>query len=601
MSAPRLTPAMQTNRFTTLTKILALACALCQSLSAATFDILINHLGYDSRGSKNVVVQSAAEMELGQFQVLDGEGRVAFEGPLQKVGQVPGWQGRLYQQGDFSGLVKPGKYRIAVKDVRSEWFALGERLVPEACLSDMLYYFRIQRCSGIYDKADRNVAFFGDAKRPRVDVHGGWYDASGDVSKYIGALNEGNFISTQESPMAVWCFLQSAELLRKQKGGSLRLLIPMLTEEALYGADFIVRMQDPSGYFYTSVFDGCTKDPGQREICSFKGLRHAKNNEIQAGYREGGGMAIAALARISTLQQGGDYTPERYLAAAELGFQHLQAHNLEYLPNHKETILDDYCALLAATELFNATKQPIYQDAARGRAESLIKRLAKDDRYSGWWRADDDGTWPFFHPVDAGLPVVALLRYLQLESDAGRKAAVEKAVVASLQFELAITKEVVNPYGYARQYIKDVDGKRGAFFMPHRNETGYWWLGENARLASLAAAALLGSPLAAPETAAELRAYAANQVNWILGLNPYDMCMMQGKGRNNPGDFEGGGPNPQGGICNGITSGMQDEQDISFLPPPYGQRGGWSWRWKEQWIPHAAWLTLALAAEAVAR
>ncbi len=46
---------------------------------------------------------------------------------------------------------------------------------------------------------------------------------------------------------------------------------------------------------------------------------------------------------------------------------------------------------------------------------------------------------------------------------------------------------------------------------------------------------------------------------------------------------------------------MQDEQDISFLPPPYGQRGGWSWRWKEQWIPHAAWLTLALAAEAVAR
>ena len=110
-SARGASPPMQTNRFTTLAKILALACALCQSQSAATFDILINHLGYDSRGSKNVVVQSAAEMELGQFQVLDGEGRVAFEGPLQKAGQVPGWQGRFYQQGDFSGLVKPGKYR----------------------------------------------------------------------------------------------------------------------------------------------------------------------------------------------------------------------------------------------------------------------------------------------------------------------------------------------------------------------------------------------------------------------------------------------------------------------------------------------------------
>jgi len=584
-----------------LTVLLALTCASCQSLSAAAFDILVNHLGYDSRGGKNVVVQSAAELDLGRFQVLDSQGKEAFEGPLKNLGAVAGWKGRFYQQGDFSALVQPGRYRIQVKGVRSELFALGERVLPEACLSDMLYYFRIQRCSGIYDKADHHIPFFGDPKRLGVDVHGGWYDASGDVSKYIGALNEGNFMSTQESPMAVWNFLQSADLLGKQKSQALRALIPMLTEEALYGADFTVRMQDPSGYFYTSVFDACSKDPGQREICSFKGLTHPKNNEIQASYRGGGGMAIAALARISTLKQGGDYPSERYLAAAELGFKHLQAHNLEYVANHRESIIDDHCALLAAAELYNATNKPAYLEAARSRAESLMKRLAKDDRYTGWWRADDDGTWPFFHAVDAGLPVVALLRYVQVESDAARKAAAEKAVLASLQFELTITKEVANPFGYARQYIKDVDGKRGAFFMPHRNETGYWWLGENARVASLATAALLGSRLAAPEMAAELRAYAGNQVNWILGLNPYDMCMLQGKGRNNPGDYEAGAPNPPGGICNGITSGVTDELDIAFQPPPYGRRADWSWRWKEQWIPHAAWLTLALAADAAAR
>lgn len=592
---------MQTNRSIILAALLALTWGCCQTLSAAAFDIHINHLGYDTRGGKNVVVQSAAELDLGQFQVIDGDGRVVFEGPLRKVGAVPGWKGRFYQQGDFSALVQPGRYRIQVKDARSEGFALGERVLPAACLSDMIYYFRIQRCSGAYDRADRKLGFFGDPNRPRVDVHGGWYDASGDVSKYIGCLNEGSYVSAQESPMAVWCFLQSVELLRKQKGGSLRTLIPLLTEEALYGADFVVRMQDASGYFYTSVFDGCTKEPAQREICSFKGLSHPKNNEIQAGYREGGGMAIAALARISTLKQSGDYPPERYLAAAELGFKHLQAHSVEYVANHRESIIDDYCALLAATELFSATKNEIYQNAARARASSLVKRVAKDDRYSGWWRADDDGNQPFFHAVDAGLPVVALLRYLQFEGDAELRAAAGKAVLASLQFELAITSEVANPYGYARQYIRDPDGRRGAFFMPHRNETGYWWLGENARLASLASAALLGSQLAAPEVAAELRNYAGNQVNWILGLNPYDMCMLQGKGRNNPGDYEAGAPNPPGGICNGITSGVDDERDIAFQPPPYGGRADWSWRWKEQWIPHAAWLTLALAADAAAR
>jgi hypothetical protein len=592
---------MRTNNYAAVAALLALTWGCCQAVSAAAFDILTNHLGYESRGCKNVVVQSSEEIDLAKFQVLDSTGRVAFEGPLLKVGAVAGWKGRFFQQGDFSALVQSGKYRIQVREQRSEMFALGERLLPEACLSDMLYYFRIQRCSGIYDKADHSIPFFGDATRPQVDVHGGWYDASGDVSKYIGCLNEGGSMSAQESPLAVWAFLQSAELLRKPKSQALRALIPMLTEEALYGADFVVRMQDPSGYFYTSVFDGCTKDPAQREICAFKGLSHAKNNEIQAGFREGGGIAIAALARCGTLKQGGDFTPAQYLAAAEKGFQHLQAHNLEYIDDHRENIIDDYCALLAATELFNATQNAAYQQAAGIRAESLVKRLSTDERYAGWWRADEDGTRPFFHAADAGLPVVALMRYLQIESDAGRKAAVGEAVLASLQFELAITKEGVNPYGYARQYITDVDGKRGSFFMPHRNETGYWWLGENARLASLAAAALLGSQLAAPELAAEFRIYAGNQVNWILGLNPYDMCMLQGKGRNNPGDYEAGAPNPPGGICNGITSGVDDELNIAFQPPPYGRRAEWSWRWKEQWIPHAAWLILALAADASAR
>ena len=188
------------------------------------------------------------------------------------------------------------------------------------------------------------------------------------------------------------------------------------------------------------------------------------------------------------------------------------------------------------------------------------------------------------------------------ENDVPRKAAAEKAVMESLRFELAITDEVANPFGYARQYVKDVNGgKHCAFFFPHRNESGYWWFGENSRLGSLAAAALLGSQVASPEMAAELRTYAANQINWILGLNPHDMCMLQGKGRNNPDDYESGIPNPPGGICNGITSGVDDEQDIAFAPAPHGARADWSWRWKEQWIPHSAWLILALAAEATAR
>ena len=351
-----------------------------QTQKAVPFQILVNHLGYDTQGSKRFVVQSAGEIELSGFQVLDGDGNVAFEGDLTKTGKVDGWQGRFFHQGDFSTLTKPGRYQIKVKGLSSERFLLGERLLPEACLSDLLYYFRIQRSSGAYDKADRALGFFGEPQRGRVDVHGGWFDASGDVSKYLSHLSEANYMNPQQTPMAVWCFMQSIDLLRIQKSQRLQSVIPMLREEALYGADFLMRMQDPSGYFYTSIHDSCSKDPAQREICGYKGLSHAKHGETKAGIREGGGMAIAALARVSKLKQSGDFTPAQYLAAAEKGFVHLTRHNLEYIDDHHENILDDYCGLLAASELYSVTKNMLYLQAARSRAKSLAGRLAKDSQ-----------------------------------------------------------------------------------------------------------------------------------------------------------------------------------------------------------------------------
>ena len=108
------------------------------------------------------------------------------------------------------------------------------------------------------------------------------------------------------------------------------------------------------------------------------------------------------------------------------GFQHLTIHNRDYAYDHRENLLDDYCGLLAAAELYDATRKAAILQAARSRAESPTARLGKDENYTGWWRADDGGR-PFSHPVDAGLPVVALVRYLELEDDPRRKAVAEEA------------------------------------------------------------------------------------------------------------------------------------------------------------------------------
>ena len=49
-----------------------------------------------------------------------------------------------------------------------------------------------------------------------------------------------------------------------------------------------------------------------------------------------------------------------------------------------------------------------------------------------------------------------------------------------------------------------------------------------------------------------------------------------------------------GGVCNGITSGFDDEDDIDFKTAEVATMAN-SWRWTEQWMPHGAWLFLALA------
>jgi hypothetical protein len=565
--------------------------------------VLVNHVGYDARGSKKLIVQSAKATGFDAFQVIGADGRVVLERRLEKPTAVDRWTQGFFFRGTFSDLRQPGVYRIVAKGpdgrVTSERFAVAPRLLAEASISDVLYYLKSQRSSGEFDRADRRVAFFGETREP-VDVRGGWFDAAGDTSKYLSHLSYTNFMNPQQTPLVVWALLKTAALLRNDASQRLHGLEWRLHDEALHGADFLVRMQDPAGYFYVTVFDRWTKDVKQREISAYATQEGHKSSEYQAGIREGGGMAIAALARAATLGQSGEFPASAYLAAAEKGFAHLQVHNLRYLDDHQENVIDDYCGLLAAVELRQATSKDEYLAAARSRRDSLVKRLHRDEAFSGFWRADATGDRPFFHAVDAGLPVVALLRYVAVEPDAGLREEATKAVLASLQFELAITREVANPFGYARQYVKDLGkGKRSAFFFPHQNESGYWWEGESARLASLAAAAFLGGRHAPPELRRELEAYAIDQLDWTFGLNPFDASMQRGQGRNTP-DYSPDWPSAPGGVASGITSGFDDEHDIALLPPPHDQDPGENWRWSAQWLPHGAWLVLALAAQQAA-
>ncbi|MCG6478280.1 glycoside hydrolase family 9 protein [Vibrio parahaemolyticus] len=562
--------------------------------------LLTNHIGYERLGPKKAIIQTEQphlSSYTAQLICATSEQTVATFA-VEEQGKVANWHQGYFYLIDFSSFTDSGDYFLQVEDSRSSYFTVGEHILLNQTLSDVIHYFKSQRCGGVFDQQDRQVPVLN--ANQTVDVHGGWYDASGDVSKYLSHLSYANYLNPQQTPMVVWNILKGLSLLEGSEDIA-AFTRTRLIEEALFGADFLVRMQNEKGFFYMTVFDKWSKDTAQREICAYETQLGHKFDDYQAGFRQGGGVAIAALAAASRLGVHGEYDQQKYRNAAENGYWHLKEHNTQYLNDGEENIIDEYCALLASVELFKATKETRYLEESRLWAQRLVARQMSDEQIQHFWSANQDGSRPYFHAAEAGLPGIALCEYLAIEDDSVQTESVKCIINRACEFEIKVSNKVTNPFGYPRQYVKGVnESKRDAFFVAHNNESGYWWQGENARLGSLATMAYLAQPhIASQEIQQQLSVFAQDALNWIVGLNPYDMCMLDGHGRNNP-DYlpQCGFFNAKGGVCNGITGGFEDEEDIAFNPPAQKDDMLQNWRWGEQWIPHGAWYLLAIMSQA---
>lgn len=556
-----------------------------------------NQVAYELNGPKSAIVGSDLPLPAQvAFSLVNAANKQVFNGTLSKPQQINEWMpGRNFYPADFSAFHRPGKYRLLLtvngKSYRSTPFQIKTNALATLTLPSILHYYRRQRANTPAElAADKKLRLFGGDST--VDLHGGWCDASGDVSKYFSHLAYANFMSPQQIPLVTWSMAYADEtvphlLTQLHIRDSLR-------SEALWGADYLMRSLSKQGYFYMIVFSYFNKDPDARRVVGLH-ANSVTTNEYQAAFREGGGMAIAALARISRWKVHGEYTSGQYLAAAKRAFAHLLVNNTRYDDDGKENIIDDYCALMAATELWLTTHNRQYLDHARIRAANLNRRISKQ----GYFIADG-GNRPFWHASDAGLPIVALARYVKNEPDKSYKIRALQTIKTALNYQLQISHEVSNPFDYARQTLRYRAKIKNDFFIPHENETGWWWQGENARLASLATAAIVGGRLAYPEgkTRSNLIRFANDQLNWILGNNPYQMCFMYGFGNRNVPYMHSnfGHGSERGGISNGITGkeGNGDGSGIDFKTEDKGDE----WRWTEQWLPHAAWFLQAVAAMA---
>jgi hypothetical protein len=586
-------------------------------ITRAELHVLVDQVGYESGAPKQALVLGSAQDHPRQFTLIDNNsGKAVFTGDLRPAGKVYAWSvpsGDTYWLADFSAWRTPGHYTLESGDAHSCAFAIEDDLLERESLSNIIYYFKGQRSSGLIDQADRHLPL--PDQSGFVDVHGGWYDATGDYGIHLSHQNLTSYFNPQQVPLVAWTLLKSYPVLESRNDDNFSEYERRMLDEGLFGADYLVRIKRPGGSFFESITaPGKNKLPQDRAIGNPNWRTQIKKNPsdtteqirpatgphaYEASFRAGGGMAIAALALASTMPADGDFPRSTYLRTAEDAFDFLSQHNGELLNDGKENILDDYCALMAATELYRASHDAKYLDAADQRAAHLMARLTTQGKFRDYWRADDS-TRPYFHPSDAGLPVVSLLEYAEIAAPDKRQL-VRDAVARSLRFELGITAEVNNPFGYARQLVRMGDGQvRSAFFFPHDTEAAPWWQGEDARLASLAAAARMAAPLFSDDPAfqAQLENYAWNQLHWILGRNPFDASMLAGSGHGNaPYMFFRSWKytNAPGAVVNGITAALDNEDGIAFNEGYAATGKDDDWRWTEQWLPHAAWYLYAVS------
>ncbi|MGA7907341.1 MAG: glycoside hydrolase family 9 protein, partial [Candidatus Sulfotelmatobacter sp.] len=239
--------------------------------AASELKVLTNHLGYESGSQKHAVILGKASDRVSGCVLKDETShQVVLVIAPKATGPVQKWRDWYFWTLDFDSFATEGKYYLecttGTANVRSYPFLVQSDLLERNTVSDVIYYFKDERSSGEMDKADSHLRFEG-TKGGTVDARGGWWDATGDYGKHLSHLSFSTFFNPQQIPLVVYSLLKSYEQANRRGLQGLSRYKPHMLDEAMFGADYLVRMKVPQGSFYRSVSTGSVKQvPEERKI-----------------------------------------------------------------------------------------------------------------------------------------------------------------------------------------------------------------------------------------------------------------------------------------------------------------------------------------------
>jgi len=465
---------------------------------------------------------------------------------------------------DFSALREPGNYHAAahMEGVRADSypFAVRRNVLLDETAQIAVDFFFIQRC-GFEVPGWHKACHLDDANLPdgtHLDATGGWHSA-GDYNKLMYENGDGGVV------FALLSGYRSApawfDRFDRNHDG-----LPDLLDEANWGAQFVFRMQIPeTGGLRNHVNQG----PGRNwtkwsipEMHTDNIIGTADDPVISPG--EGNSpLMIGGWARLSNLLKQRGMTND-YLERAIRLWNHATKGGTQAASPQ---------LLLSAIELHNLTGEAAYLDYARRSAEALIAQQVTGGRLRGAFGS--------YGELSAG----ALASFALAYPNDPLVEQIKQAVKEYLTFCLSTAD---NPFGVSKQSVGDVD----RFFPPD--------LGNNFQLLGRAWAAGLIYQLTAD---ARVLSYAVDQVDWVLGKNPLNLCMFEGKGSFNPPRYHHRynmiPGHERGAVPGTIPNGFVREMGIADRPGFDLSRGGNrspSFRTSEPWLVHNMFYLLAASA-----
>ncbi len=492
-------------------------------------DVLVDQVGYAPGFEKGFIVQSNLPFAGGRFEVVSAAGRICYAGSLSPRVDREDWDA-YYWIGDFSDLRLRGNFSVVVyldldqSDessgssvvARSPRFEIDGDVLLDSC-GDLVYQFlRYMRC-GAENEFRSRPCHLDDGVLPNGthrDATGGWHCAGlwdGKWSEYHTYVLFNIALAYDFQPE----FYSSID--RDANG------LPDILDEAVWGCDFLCKMQVSNGSIFHEVenvhiTDGIVGTADDRKIMGWvdpiRGL-------------------LAAAGWAYTASMVSDIYPTRAARYLDSALRSLAF----YEPRAKSST-QMAALMLAYAQLYRATGNSTYL-----RLAELYCNTTMNLPYSTY-------RGPFI-PVALGYYLLKIDPQTELR---GR-------IVDYVQ-------------DYVDSRIRAYTGPSGELY-PFEVPTFHLYLMDPDAAASLMAYRLTGNQT--------YRGWGLRLVDCHLGVNPYGICMLEGAGTINPPGYASNlrsPSNPRGAAPGSIPQGIQMIRgrpyfDLSISP---------GWQTGETWL-----------------